>query len=102
MLTENEIANLAVDLCFKIHKQYGPGLFEPVYEEIFCYEWQKNGIQLLRQHPVPLVHESIKMDVGFRADMIIDNKVIVELKINRSVSSCSLQTGSNLFETLRL
>ena len=60
MLTENEIAKLVVDLCFKIHIQYGPGLFESVYEEIFCYEWQKNGIPFLRQYPVPLIHEEIK------------------------------------------
>ena len=80
MITENEIAKLVVDLCFKIHKQYGPGLFESVYEEIFCYEWQKNGIPILRQYPVPLIHEEIKMDAGFRADILIDNKVIIELK----------------------
>lgn len=80
MYTENEIARLVVDLCFKIHKQYGPGLFESVYEEIFCYEWQKNGILFYRQHPVPLIHETIKMDAGFRADILIDNKVIIELK----------------------
>jgi GxxExxY protein len=80
ILTENEIAKLAVDLCFKIHVQYGPGLFESVYEEIFCYEWEKNGIPLLRQYPIPLVHETIKMDAGFRADIFIDNKVIIELK----------------------
>lgn len=79
-MTENEISKLVVDLCFKIHKQYGPGLFESVYEEIFCYEWSKNGIAFKRQHGVPLIHEEIKMEVGFRADVIIDDKVIVELK----------------------
>ena len=79
-MTENEIAKLVVDICFKIHKQYGSGLFESVYEEVFCYEWQKNGISFLRQHPIPLVHETIKMEAGFRADVIIDNKVVVELK----------------------
>ena len=80
MLTENEISKIVVDLCFKIHTQYGPGLFESVYEEIFCYEWAKTGIPFSKQHPVPLVHEEIKMDIGFRADIIIDNKVVVELK----------------------
>ena len=80
MPTENEIAKLVVDLCFKIHVQYGPGLFESVYEEIFCYEWQKNGIAFFRQYPVPLIHEEIKMDAGFRVDILIDNKVIIELK----------------------
>ena len=79
-MTENEISKLVVDLCFKIHMQYGPGLFESVYEEIFCYEWIKNGIPFKRQHGILLIHEEIKMEVGFRADVIIEDKVIVELK----------------------
>lgn len=79
-MTENDLSRLIVDLCFKIHKRYGPGLFESVYEEIFCYEWAKNGIPFKRQHGVPLIHETIKMEIGFRADVIIDDKVIVELK----------------------
>ncbi len=80
MHTENEIAKLVVDVCFKIHYKYGPGLFESVYEEIFCYEWQKTTIPFVRQQSIPLVHEEIKLEAGFRADIIIDNKVIVELK----------------------
>lgn len=79
-MTENEISKIVVDLGFKIHKQYGPGLFESVYEEIFCYEWLKTGIPFSRQQAVPLVHEEIKLEAGFRADVIIDNKVILELK----------------------
>lgn len=78
--TENDIAKLVVDICFKIHYKYGPGLFENVYEEIFCYEWTKTGIPFTRQQAIPLVHEEIKMEIGFRADVIIDNKVVVELK----------------------
>ena len=73
-------------MCFKIHKQYGPGLFESAYEEIFCYEWIKNGIPFKRQQAVPLVHEEIKMEIGFRADVIIDDKVIVELKSVEALS----------------
>jgi GxxExxY protein len=56
------------------------GYLKSVYEEIFYFEWLKNGIPVKRQHPVPLIHEAIKMEVGFRADFIIDDKVIVELK----------------------
>ena len=67
-MTENEIATKALDVCFLIHRQYGPGLFESVYEEIFCYEWRKTGIPILRQHPIPLVHETVKLEAGFRAD----------------------------------
>src|SRR5437868_4364858 len=79
-MTVNEIATKALDICFNIHKQYGPGLFESVYEEIFCYEWAKTGIQYKRQQGIPLIHEAIKMDIGFRADVVLDNKVIIEIK----------------------
>jgi len=79
-MNENELSKIIVDLCFKLHKRYGPGLFESVYEEIFCYELTKTGIPFKRQHPVPLIHEEIKMEIGFRADVIVDNKIIVELK----------------------
>jgi GxxExxY protein len=79
-MTENELATITLDICFKIHKQYGPGLFESVYEEIFCYEWAKTNIPFVRQHSIPLVHETIKLEAGFRADAILDNKVIIGLK----------------------
>ncbi len=80
ILSENEIAKMAVDLCFRLHKQYGPGLFESVYEELFCYEWSKTGIPFQRQQAIPLVHKNIHLEIGFKADVIINNKVIVELK----------------------
>ncbi|MBD0365013.1 MAG: GxxExxY protein [Flavisolibacter sp.] len=79
-MSENELATVALDICFKIHRQYGPGLFESVYEEIFCYELAKMNIPFKRQHPVPLIHETIKLDVGFRADVIMDDKLIIEFK----------------------
>ncbi len=80
MFTENEMARVVVDICFRIHIQYGPGLFESVYEEIFCYELAKTRLNFRRQQPIPLIHEEIKMEVAFRADVIIENKVVVELK----------------------
>ena len=79
-MTENDLAKIAVDICFKIHVKYGPGLFESVYEEIFNCELMKIGIPYTRQQSIPLIHEEIKMDAGFRADFIIDNKLIIELK----------------------
>lgn len=79
-MTENEISKTLVDICFRIHKQYGPGLFESVYEEVFCFELEKTGLEFNRQHGVPLVHETIRMEIGFRADIIVEKKVIVELK----------------------
>lgn len=79
-MNENDLSTLALDVCFKIHRQYGPGLFESIYEELFCYEWSKNGIPFKRQQGITLVHEEIKMNVGFRADVILDDKVIMEFK----------------------
>lgn len=79
-MTENEISKVLVDVAFKIHSKYGPGLYESVYEEIFCYELAKTGLSFNRQHPVPLIHEEVKMEIGFRADVIVEGKVIVELK----------------------
>jgi GxxExxY protein len=79
-MTENEISKVVFDLCILIHRKYGPGLFESVYEEIFCYELNKLEIPFTRQHGIPVIHEDIRLEIGFRADIIIENKVILELK----------------------
>ena len=79
-LTENEIAKAVVNTCFEIHSLYGPGLFESVYEEIFCYEWNKLSISFNRQVGVKVIHRGVDMGIGFVPDIIIANKVILELK----------------------
>lgn len=79
-MTENEIAKEIVDAAYKIHKTLGPGLLESAYEAVLAYELKKRGLQVLCQQDVPLVYEEVKLDVGYRADMIVENKVIVELK----------------------
>lgn len=80
MYSENELAKKVVDICFKIHTMYGPGLFESVYEEIFCHEWNKSTIPYARQTGIRVIHEEVDMGIGFIPDIIIDNKVILELK----------------------
>ena len=79
-MTENEIAKATVDLCLKIHKQLGPGLLESVYEEVLAYELTKLGFTLVRQAGIPVFYETIKMDIGFKTDLIVSEKVIIELK----------------------
>jgi GxxExxY protein len=79
-MTENEVAKQIVDVAFKTHTAFGPGLLESVYETIMAYELQKRGLQVRRQQPIPVVHEGIRMDLGFRADLIVENKVVVEVK----------------------
>jgi len=80
MITENELATLSVNICFGIHKQYGPGLFESVYEEVFCYEWMKTGIVIARQKGIKVIHEGVDMGIGFKPDLILGDKLILELK----------------------
>ena len=79
-MTENEVAKHIVDVAYHIHSTYGPGLLESVYEAIMAHELSKRGLTVTRQQPIPLVHETIRMNVGFRADLIIANKVVVEIK----------------------
>ena len=80
VMTENEIAKEIVDAAFQIHKRLGPGLLESVYEIVLGHEVKKRGLKVKRQVPVAIVYDDIKFDEGFRADLIIKDKVIVELK----------------------
>ena len=79
-LTENEIATQIVDSCYKVHTVLGPGLLESVYEAVLAYELEKRGLTVSRQQSLPVIYESVKLDEGFRADIIVEGKVIVELK----------------------
>ena len=79
-MTENEIAQIIVNTCYNIHVELGPGLLESVYEEILTYELQNLGLKVERQKPVPVFWKGIRMDIGFRADIIVENKVIIEIK----------------------
>ncbi|NOT52155.1 MAG: GxxExxY protein [Chitinophagaceae bacterium] len=79
-MTENELAAIAVDVCFKIHTTLGPGLLESVYEAAFAYELDKRKIPFTRQQGVVTKYEDFVLDVGFRTDIIMDNKLIVEIK----------------------
>lgn len=79
-MTENELATIAVDIAYNIHKTLGPGLLESVYEAAFAYELEKRGIAYTRQEGIITRYEEAVLDVGFRADIIMENKLIVELK----------------------
>lgn len=79
-MSENEIAKIIVDICYKIHKELGPGLFESVYEEILYYELVEYGFFVERQKSIPVVWKDKKMNLGFRADLIINKKIIIEVK----------------------
>ncbi len=80
IMTENELAKVIVNTCYDIHVELGPGLLESVYEEILYFELTSRGYKVERQKPIPVFWKEIKMDIGFRADLIVENKVVVELK----------------------
>jgi len=79
-MTENEIAKQIVDVAYKIHATLGPGLLESVYEVVLAYELEKRGFHVGRQQPIPVVYEDVCLEIGFRADLIVEQKVIVEIK----------------------
>ncbi len=77
---ENEISKIIVDACYQIHVTLGPGIFESVYEEILEYELIKRGLKVKRQQPIPVVWDNKKFDHGFRAELVVEDNVIVEVK----------------------
>ena len=79
-MTENDIAREVVDAAFRMHKTLGPGLLESVYETVLAYELNRRGLHTVRQQPVPVVYEDVRIDTGFRADLLVQDKVIIEIK----------------------
>jgi GxxExxY protein len=79
-MTENEISKQIVDAAFKIHTRLGPGLLESVYEAVLAYELGKRGLRVVRQKPIPVIYEEIHLEEGFRADLVVEERVIIELK----------------------
>ena len=85
-MKENEITKEVVDAAYKVHVTLGPGLLESVYESVLEYELKKRGLKVDRQVILPVQYESIRIEEGYRADLIVEEKVIVELKSVEQVS----------------
>lgn len=79
-MTENEISRIVFDCAMKVHKALGPGLLESSYEACMFYELRKAGVLVEKQKSLPLIYEDVKLEVGYRVDLIIENKVILEIK----------------------
>jgi len=80
MSSENEIARQIVDAAYKIHVKTGPGLLESAYEAMLVYELRKRGLHVRQQQPIPLIYEDVQLEVSYRADLIVNDLIIVELK----------------------
>jgi GxxExxY protein len=79
-MTENELAKIVVDVAYKIHRKLGPGLLESVYHAVMLYELRKIGLRVKSKDPVPIVWEDVRLEKGFECDLVVEDKLMVELK----------------------
>lgn len=98
-MTENDIATQIVDAAYKIHTTLGPGLLESVYEAVMAEEPARRRLRVVRQQAIPVVYENVHLEVGFRADLIVEGKVIIEIK---SVEAIAPVHKKQLLTYLRL
>ncbi len=79
-MNENDLSRVAFDAALKVHKKLGPGLLESAYEECMYYELSNSGVYVEKQKPLPLIYEDVKLEIGYRVDLILENTLILEIK----------------------
>ena len=98
-MNENEIAKKILDAAFLVHTKLGPGLLESVYEVVLAHELRKTGIVVERQKPMPITYDGLLFEEGYRTDLLVESKVIVELK---SITALSAAHSKQVLTQLRL
>ncbi|WP_421800103.1 GxxExxY protein [Haliscomenobacter sp.] len=98
-MSENELARLAIGCGLKVHKALGPGLLENAYLECLAYEVKQLGLKVEKQKAIPLIYNEVKLEVGYRADLVVEEKLIIELKAVESLTDVHL---AQLLTYLRL
>ncbi|MGM0745595.1 GxxExxY protein [Rhodohalobacter sp.] len=89
-MTENQISKVVLDCVLKVHSQLGPGLLESAYQECLYYEINKSGLFVQKEVPLPLTYEEVQLEIGYRIDLLVENKFIVEIKSVESLSDVHL------------
>lgn len=89
-MTENELSNIIIGCGIKVHSALGPGLLESAYEECLFYELIKNNLYVEKQKPLPLIYEDIHLDAGYRVDLFVEKKLIIEVKSVESLCDIHL------------
>jgi len=79
-MTENEIANKVIGLAIEVHTALGPGLLESCYQECLYYKISKSGLITAKEKPMPLIFEEVKLECGYRIDILVENKLVIEVK----------------------
>ena len=98
-MTENELSSVVIGRALKVHAALGPGLLESAYEACLCYELAETGLKVEKQKPLPLVYQTIKLECGYRADIMVGDKLILEIKSVESLTEIHL---AQLLTYLRL
>ncbi len=78
--TENELSNIIIGCAIEVHKQLGPGLLESAYQECLFYELKNQGLDVIKEKPMPIIYKEVKLDHGYRIDLLVNNKVVIEVK----------------------
>ncbi|WP_372774717.1 GxxExxY protein [Mangrovibacterium sp.] len=79
-MTENELSNIIIGCAIEVHKQLGPGLLESAYQECLLYELRNSGLKVKKEVPMPIVYKEVKLDHGYRIDLLVEDKVVIEIK----------------------
>lgn len=82
----NDITGIIINCAMKVHTELGPGLLESVYQECFFYELKKEGLKVEKEKPLPVIYHEVKLECGFRIDLLVENKVVIELKAVESLN----------------
>lgn len=80
MIEENELSSIIIGCAIEVHKQLGPGLLESAYQECLYHELINKGLKVVKEKPMPIIYKNIKLDHGYRIDLLIENKVVIEIK----------------------
>ncbi len=89
-MTENERSKIAFDSALKVHRKLGPGLLESSYKECLFFELRRSGLLVEKEKPLPLVYEDVKLEIGYRVDLLIENKLIIEIKAIEALNDVHL------------
>lgn len=89
-MTENEIARIVFNSAVKVHRSLGPGLLESAYEECLFYELKQKNLKVVKQKALPLIYEDVKLDIGYRIDLLVEDKFIIEAKSVESLHEVHL------------
>jgi len=79
-MTENELSNIIIGCAIEVHKHLGPGLLESAYQECLFYELTTKGLTVIKEKPMPIIYKDVKLDHGYRIDLLVNNKVVIEIK----------------------